>query len=233
MNIKISLLFIIFLLLSCNKIGEHKNSIVGLWLVEKVKIGNEEMTPNARWVNFKKDSTQTSGNGWFQHSFGAWKLKGSLLSIENKNGISDTAEPFNVELKDETMKWSRIEDGENVVVLLKRINKIPTSKGNELLGLWKLKSNNFNDNGNINKVDDESTLFLKWDNTYVQQNSSEKKEFGIYKIHGHKPELQMVNYGENPKFKFYNFSLKDNILTLKLRDGDDELRYIRVHQFLQ
>jgi hypothetical protein len=38
-------------------------------------MGNNEMTPIARWMRFNKDSTQTSGNGWLQHSEGSWVFK--------------------------------------------------------------------------------------------------------------------------------------------------------------
>ena len=55
-------------LLSCEK--ENRNSIHGLWLVEKVEVGENSMTPVARWTKFNADRTQTSGNGWLQHSNG-------------------------------------------------------------------------------------------------------------------------------------------------------------------
>ena len=60
----------VFLFTSCNNKLEEKVKIDGLWLVTKVKVGIKERTPISRWMKFNKDSTQTSGNGWLQHSVG-------------------------------------------------------------------------------------------------------------------------------------------------------------------
>ena len=48
------------------------SKIEGLWEIEKVKVGDKEMTPIARWVRLNPDKSQKSGNGWFQHSIGTW-----------------------------------------------------------------------------------------------------------------------------------------------------------------
>ncbi|MCF2873986.1 MULTISPECIES: hypothetical protein [unclassified Tenacibaculum] len=218
-------------MISCDE-DKETNKFTGLWLVKKVKVGKEEMTPNARWMNFKEDSTQISGNGWLQHSYGTWSLKGNRLVVVDENGITDTSEPFKVEIKEHKMLWERKEEGEHVTVYLERINKIPTSEGNKLLGLWGLKSKKV-DSISKKVINPTSTLHLRWDNTYVIENSSKKKKYGIYKIHGHKPELQMVNYGDTPKFKFYKFTVEKDKLTLKSTDNKEELSYVRVHQFLQ
>lgn len=226
-------LLILSIFISCN---ENKTSTIsGLWLVKKVEMGKKEMTPNARWMNFKEDATQTSGNGWLQHSFGTWSLKNNLLSINNKNGVADLTEPFKVELSKNKMLWKRKEEGENITVYLEKINEIPTSKGNELLGLWKLKSKRVKKDGEFlnTNVTSKETLFLRWDDTYVIQNGPREKKYGIYKIHGHKPELQIVNYGENPKFNFYKFSISKDNLTLVSTENNEELLYVRVHQFPQ
>ena len=219
----ISCLFII----SCN---EEKKSvkIEGLWLVKEVKVGNIKKTPVAKWMKFNKDATQASGNGWLQHSVGTWSIKNKQLSINNTNGIEDNSTPFQVKLENSIMTWSREEEGEIVTVFLKRIDKTPTSDGNKLMGLWE----RFPVNDSL-IFQHSQTLHLRWDNTFVQQRESESKKFGIYKIHGHKPELQMINYGKNPEFKFYKFRIKDSILTLTNTNGNEELKYSRIHQFPQ
>ncbi|WP_272148918.1 hypothetical protein [Tenacibaculum aiptasiae] len=226
------LLLILSFLVSCEE-KKETDEFTGLWLVKKVKLGKEEMTPNARWMNFKEDSTQISGNGWLQHSYGTWSLKDNRLKISNKNGVTDAAEPFKVELKENKMLWERKEEGQDVTVYLERINKIPTSEGNKLLGLWELKSKKIDSIDSKKVVNPKSTLYLRWDNTYVIENSLKNKKYGVYKIHGHKPELQMVNYGETPKFKFYKFTVEKDKLTLRSTDNKEELSYVRVHQFLQ
>ncbi|CAL2101482.1 conserved protein of unknown function [Tenacibaculum sp. 190130A14a] len=227
-----SLTYILFisLVISCKK--KEDTSIIGMWSVEKVAIGNNEMTPNARWMKFNADSSQVSGNGWFQHSLGTWKLTEDNLSFENTNGTQDNYAPFKVEVSENTMQWKRIEDGEEVKVHLKRIENIPASEGNKLLGLWKLESMDVG-KGKTSQLDNKSTLFLRWDNTYVKEGTLKGKEYGVYKIHGHKPELQLVNYGDDPKFSFYQFTISQNKLFLKSTDGTEAYTYSRTYQFLQ
>ena len=94
MKIVIVSFFTLLLLISCNK--EDNNSIVGLWEVEKVSMGDHSMTPIARWMKFESDNTQVSGNGWLQHSYGNWSLTGKDLSVEDFNGVSDNTNPFSI-----------------------------------------------------------------------------------------------------------------------------------------
>ena len=81
--------------------------------------------------------------------------------------------------------------------------------------------------------DDKATLFLRWDNTYVFENYPQGKTYGIYKVHAHKPEIQMVNYGDKPQFQFYQFSIDKNNLILKSTDQKTKLELKRIYQFLK
>jgi hypothetical protein len=183
-------------------------------------------------MQFNAYSTHTSGNGWLQHSIGTWSLFAeNKLAIKNVNGLIDTLEAFNIILNKNTMTWNRKEEGENVKVFLERIDKIPTSDGNELLGLWKLNEVRLDDH--MEEIKISKTLYIAWDNKYFLELESNKKEYGIYKVHGHKSELQMVNYGEHPKFKFYHFSISDKKLTLTNKHNKSILIYSRIYQFLQ
>lgn len=219
-----------FLLYACQK--EHE--LVGTWQVEKVQMGENEMTPIARWMQFNKDGTQTNGNGWFQHTYGTWNLKEDLLSVLDENGINSNTTPFLVEINDQTMTWKREEEGQKVVVTLKRIQKMPQSVGNQLKGLWKLTK--ATDAGNditvIINPDQKSMLHLRWDNTYVQHNMPQGKKYGVYKIHGHKPEIQMVNYGNESKFSFWTFSFQNSKLILTSTDQKSVMEFERIDQYL-
>lgn len=229
----ISLVFVVAIFtLSCKHQTKNENKIDGLWLVKKVKAGDKEMTPIARWMQFNSDSTQTSGNGWLQHSFGTWMLNAkNELSVTNTNGIIDTAAPFKIILDKNKMTWSREEEGQNVKVFLEKIDKTPTSEGNKLMGLWEL--NEVIIEGESEEIESNKTLYIAWDNRYIKQFEPDKKEYGIYKIHGHKPEIQMVNYGDKPAFKYYKFSLKSDDLVLKSADDKEEMKFFRIHQFPQ
>ena len=216
------------IIFSCNETQENK-SIEGLWLVKSVKMGDKEMTPIARWMRFNSDSTQTSGNGWLQHSIGTWSLNSNNdLSVINTNGIIDEVEPFKVVMTQTNMTWKRKEDGMDVTVFLERTNKLPVSEGNKLMGLWKLNQDN-----SQNQSYKIKTLYISWDNRFIKEFESNKKEYGIYKIHGHKPEIQMVNYGNTPQFKYYKFNFDSENLILKSTDNQEEFKLNRIHQFLK
>lgn len=231
-TIKIAtLLFIAVHFMSCQK----QPSLEGLWLVEKVSMGDQSMTPVARWMKFNTDNTQVSGNGWLQHSYGTWSLKESQLSVEDTNGIQDNTDPFTVEIQESSMTWKRDEGGQEVTVSLKRIDALPQSEGNKLVGLWKLISSidNGNDVTAIVNPDEKSMLHLRWDNTYVQHNMPKGKKYGAYKIHGHKPEIQLVNYGNESKFSFWSFSIQNEQLILTSTDKTSTMKFERINQYLQ
>lgn len=221
---------------SCTTNRNKAKTINGLWLVTKVKIGKEENTRVARWMQFNKDNTQISGNGWLKHSEGVYTLNPeNELLITNSNGLLDKANPFLIDLKANEMTWSRAEEGKNVQVFLKKIDKRPTSSGNKLMGLWKLDSiklrKNIKDKFNSFDPNPKAYLFIRWDDTYINQLVPGVKKYGIYKIHGHKPELQMVNYGESPEFKYYRFKFNKVNLILTSTQGKTELVYSRIYQF--
>ncbi|MDT7832092.1 hypothetical protein RQM59_06850 [Flavobacteriaceae bacterium S356] len=231
----ISVLIWAAILLTACKSKENNTSIEGLWLVEKVQMGTQEMTPIARWTRFNANYTQSSGNGWLQHSVGSWGLDGNKLSVENTNGISDGFEPFQVSLEGEKMIWKRKEEKDTVHVFLKKIEKLPTSKGNDLFGLWKLvgyAENGVDATSKIN-VPERAMIHFRWDNVYVQHNMPAGKRSGVYKIHGHKPEIQMINYGDGNSFDFWKFEIVDDMLIMTSTDKTTEIKFKRSHQFPQ
>ncbi|NVK51633.1 MAG: hypothetical protein HWD85_01770 [Flavobacteriaceae bacterium] len=224
------------MLASCKKNVNKENTIIGLWIVEKVMVGKNKMTPIARWMQFNKDSTQTSGNGWLKHSYGTWNLNDkNQLRITNSNGLSDEADPFLIDVKKGKMIWQRNEEGQNVQVHLTRVEEKPASPGNEILGLWKLESFTVSgkDISNTANPKNNQTLYLSWDNVFREHNLLKGRRVGIYKIHGHRPELQMVNYGKNPVFSFWDFSITKNKLKLISKDTKTIKIYRRIYKFLQ
>lgn len=224
------LLLLSLTLFSC----QPKNELIGMWQVEKVQMGANEMTPIARWMQFNADGSQINGNGWLQHTYGTWTLKEDQLSVLDENGINSNTDPFFIEINDQKMTWKRTEEGQEVVVTLKRIEKMPQSGGNQIKGLWKLTkaTDDGNDITAILNPNQKSMLHLRWDNTYVQHNMPQGKNYGVYKIHGHKPEIQMVNYGNESKFSFWSFSFQDSKLILTSTDQKSVMEFERIDQYL-
>ena len=220
----------ILLMVSCVK----KPGMEGLWLVSKVKIGEEEMTPNARWMRFHADSTQESGNGWFQHSRGSWTLDGNnQLTVNNTNGLKDNNEPFSVVLSGNKMVWTRMEEGQPVEVTLERTDELPTTTADELLGLWMLEEAQGKGNYFSPSSENKAYLFFRWDKRFVI-GSENGKIHGVYNVHGHKPEVELIPYGEIER-NFWKVEFEENSITLNLLNSDSIVsrKFKRIYEFQQ
>lgn len=105
------------------------------------------------------------------------------------------------------------------------------------MGLWKLNTiklkRKLEDNFKGFVPSPIANLFLRWDNTFVQQLITEKKEFGIYKIDGHKSEISMIKYNDELEFKCYKFSISENKLVPTSTKAKEEIIYSRINQFPQ
>ncbi|WP_242082919.1 hypothetical protein [Aestuariivivens sediminis] len=215
---------------------EHKPLIEGLWLVKSVKVGEEDRTPYARWIRFNSDLTQESGNGRFQHSYGTWKLNGESheLSVENSNGLEDLNPPFKVMIDKNKMVWERTEEGQDINMTLVRSSRLPETYGDKILGLWHLEratgQGNYFEPSTNNET--KSYLFFRWDKRFVI--ASEKGSIhGIYNVHGHQPEVELVPYGEPFERTFWNIQFEANEITLTLLNTDRIVarKFKRIHKF--
>ena len=191
-----------------------KKKIVGLWQIEKVSMGNQEMTPMGKWANFNSDLSHESGNGWIQHTVGSWDFSKSnnYITINNENGIEDENGGFTVEkINKNEMVWSRTEEGQKVKVSLKKIKKLPTAPPNQLIGVWR------------NKEESDAYLFFRWDHIVVK-NNKRQKSYGLYKTHGHKQELEIIHYEDPLRQEIwnYNFSASGNLILNNTKRGQEK-----------
>ena len=225
-------LFMVLSFFSCEK----TKTIEGLWVVKSVVVGDEEMTPNARWTRFNSDLTQESGNGRFQHSYGTWKLNqnSNKLYIENTNGLDDINEPFVISLNQSEMIWERSEEGQNIKVILERSSELPETYGDKILGLWELEK--AIGNGSYFKESDKKEMndyiFFRWDKRFVIE-SEKGRVNGVYNVHGHKPEVEIIPYGSQAKRDFWEIQFEENQITLKLLNSDTIVtrRFRRIRMF--
>ncbi len=222
----------IFLLSSCSS-----NQITGLWTIENVQVGIEEMTPQARWVHFENNKLQKSGNGWQQHSVGTYDFNKSnqKLSIYNTNGIVDTFDPFQVEIDGSKMYWKRTEEGQDVTVTLSRIEQIPAAPGDQLLGLWSLEKAEENGTDVTVSYDpqDKRYLFLRWDKIFISRNGPKGTQRGVFQVNAHQPEVEMIYNDEECTRKRWQFEVTHERLLLKTQEDDQEtlLQYTRIDHF--
>lgn len=198
------LLILMIILLSSCSINEK---IDGLWWIEKVSIGTEVMTPVARWTRLHSDNTQESGNGWIQHSIGSWEFneENNQIQLFNSNGLKDEFGGFTIShLEKERMLWTREEEDQQVTVALKKVDKIPQAPANKLFGVWKLKVNEEGlSEGSM------SYLFFRWDQILIDGKADRDRKYGMYKTHGHKPELQIIYYEDPLRQELWHYEFRE------------------------
>lgn len=209
------LLFFIALIFSNCSIPSKFN---GTWVVKNVKVGSDIMTPMGKWVKFQKNHTQTSGNGWVQHTVGTWQFnnKTSQLAFLQTNGFKDEHGPFSLKIGKDEMVWKREEEGQKVEVTLLKTDIIPQAPPDKLLGVWDLEKT-IEEEEDISSTYDPNQkryLFLKWDKIFTIQHTPQGRIMGIYKTHGHKQEVQFVYYSDPPKIETWQYEVNENKLVL-------------------
>lgn len=225
MKKSIFILLVASLLFGCeDRDQEEKSDLDGLWIIQSVKVGGSEMTPNARWTWFHSDSTFESGNGRFQHSYGTWKWneESNKLSFNTANGLEDLYEPFTLSIQQNKMVWKRTEEGRKIVVKLTRSDKLPETYGDKLLGIWSLKSED-------GKND---YLYFRWDKRYIL-NTGTTRMTGFYQAHAHRPEVVLIPDDHQLERTQWEVLFKDSGIKLRQLNTDStHIKHLtRIHQF--
>ncbi|MEO1023385.1 MAG: hypothetical protein AAFW89_12650 [Bacteroidota bacterium] len=207
---------------------ETQPTIDGLWVITSVSLGRTEMTPNARWIRFNSDFTQESGNGWFQHSEGTWNLDASTnkLSMVNTNGVDDPYEAFTTSFTDNgNMIWTRTEGRNPVRVILERRDELPSTVGDRLLGVWSLEEA-VGEGGYFtgDSTSGNEYIFFRWDKRF-EIGTGDTKIYGVYNLHGHKPEVELIPYDDKYPRNFWRVQAeKDTILLGQLNTLEPVVR---------
>lgn len=133
------------------------------------------MTPVAKWTIIDDDHTYRSGNGWLQNSVGTWTYDDKVRQFlpTGINGLKDEFGSFKVSFSNENMMWEREEDGMKVQITMERINEMPMSDADKLIGLWDLTQANNNGETITPNFDPENKqyLFIRWDRIYRERTS--------------------------------------------------------------
>lgn len=212
--------------------------ITGLWEVTKVEMGDQSMTPVAKWTRINKDGTYQSGNGWLQNSIGTWSYDktANQFSPVEANGIADNYGPFTVSFEGETMFWKRMEDGMEVTVTLESIWEMPMSTADKLNGLWDLQSTTDDGKDITGEYDPDNKyyLFIRWDRIYIERTSKGERKSGYWHINAHRPEITLLSQPGVKEPESWAITINNRVLTLKgISDSNKslELTFTRIHQF--
>ena len=211
-------------------------SVTGFWEVNKVSVGDRTMTPVAKWFKINKDQTFQSGNGWTQNSIGTWTFDSKMKEYLplNKNGIKDEFGAFQVSFSGNNMIWKRLEDVMKVVVTLAKIDELPMSPADQIIGLWDL-SNVEKEGKDVSSdfdPNDKQYLFIRPDRLYRMRKPDETFANGYWHMDGHKPEFRLLNFNREEEYQIFSISFQFDQLIMKQKDGDQlVLTYQRLQEF--
>ena len=160
----------LIILTSCTAQNEK---FIGLWEIQKVMVGSEQMTPVAKWARINQDGTYESGNGWLQNTSGTWTYKSGerSLMMTSTLDIADEYGGFTIAYDHDKMNWTRNEEGMEVKIILKPITELPMSPADYLEGGWEL------DDASPNQPSNER-IMIRWDRIYVHFDADNRRRAG-------------------------------------------------------
>eukprot|EP00764_Aduncisulcus_paluster_P005227 gnl/Carplike_NY0171/1877_a2546_676.p1 GENE.gnl/Carplike_NY0171/1877_a2546_676~~gnl/Carplike_NY0171/1877_a2546_676.p1 ORF type:complete len:236 (+),score=-9.57 gnl/Carplike_NY0171/1877_a2546_676:30-737(+) len=230
--------FILIILLAFISGASLAQAVVGFWEIKEVKVGDETMTPIARWTRINKDGSYQSGNGWQQNSEGTWKYNSNSHSFlpDETNGIKEPYGAFQVSFDGKNMIWHREEDGMPVKVTLVPIEKLPKSTADKIVGLWDLTQFLQDDSSIKNNFapKDKYYIFIRWDKIYVKGTPEGKRVTGYWHINAHRPEVTFLSHEQGKNPESWQIEVTDNELKLTgISDSNKnkELLFQRINEF--
>jgi len=191
--------------------------IIGLWEVIKVTVGNEELTPTAKWIEFSGNGKMISGNGGITHIRGSWTFDVNTQMLNQiSNGQKDPYGGFQVHYTETNMTWTRLEDGIPVTVELVSISEKPMAPWDLIPGSWQIKEQSIESKGDLTSAEPPlsfNAIYIGWDGRYHKFDQSGKRiETGIWHIESHSPWLWTISDADNTKTG-WSIEFRDNTMT--------------------
>ena len=203
--------FVMTLLLSLPSFVLSCQSALGLWAISEVVVGEDTLTPIAKWIQINADLSYESGNGWTKNDQGRIDFDTLKQTIKPNSaiGLRDPFDDFDISFSDSKMFWTRMEEGMEVKVSFVKITEIPPGPADLVLGAWKEVS----EHGHVKN----SLLYLRPDRHFLKQLKDGSQIRGYWQMHAHRPELTLIpvdktieNYSYMVQFKSGVFTLLEN-----------------------
>ena len=221
----------IFMLILFFMAQANSQSLYGLWEITRVQVGNETMTPVAKWTRIHEDGTYESGNGWLQNAEGTWVVDATnkTFTATQKNGLRDEFGGFEYSFSGkESMVWKRTEESMEVTVSLKRIKTLPQAPADKLVGVWILDPEH--SKGTETRATSTPYFFFRWDRIYRERTEEGQIQTGYWHMHGHRPHITILPHTTGQKAQSWEVSFKNDQLILQGLSDDNktvELRFNR------
>ncbi len=203
--------------------------ITGLWKVSEVTVGNDTLTPTAKWFEFLADGTLSSGNGWLQNYLGSFNFDEDTQELlQASEGVVDEYGPFKVSIEEESMTWQRNEDGQPVIVTLVKADKKPLAPWDLLVGRWSIeKAEGVDPETGVVKTEYSmlpGAYFFRWDREYRKfDENNERVESGIWQIGAHAPIITIIPNDGKPSIK-WEVSFVDDQMIWTQKGGAETMK---------
>ncbi len=200
--------------------------MVGLWEVKEVTIGEETMTPVAKWTRLKDDGTYQSGNGWLQNAQGTWEYdaSASTFSATDTLDMGDDFGAFSVSFEGNNMIWERQEEGMTVRVTLSPTDKLPMAPADYLEGVWKLVQASGEESQELTQVEAsrQHRLFFRWDRIYIHFSPTGERTSGYWHIDSHQPRLTLLSHDPNQTPQSWSIEVDEETLIMTGTSEDNQ-----------
>mgnify|MGYP001052885301 CR=1 FL=1 len=216
-----------------------KSPVAGLWIVERVQVGEDDRTPTAKWFDFQENGEFVGGNGGVTNLRGAWAYDQDNKQLIQQ--ISTQADPYGAfdvifSADGSSMTWRRLEDGRPVAISLKKTNSKPLAPWDLIQGSWK---NEKAEGLELETKEVKSiyqmelnSYYFGWDRTYRKfDKEGTLIETGLWHIEAHAPQLWTINDTGNTKVA-WTLDVQEETMTWT-REGEMELLKVyfeRVHE---
>lgn len=214
------------LLITCSTSPLFSQDFIGLWTAQSVRVGEDVMTPEAKWSNIAADSTFTSGNGWLQNSAGTWTYDEETKQIlTNSKQDIEGQTPFTVSFDGDVMVWEREEQGQTVIVRWVSIDELPMRANDMLVGVWDLVEYKSNSDADVSTYDKDGLhyIFFSWDGRYRIRHVNGEMERGTYWVHPHRRELRLYPWeGESRVIEVS--TMPDHLIIMKNDPENPEVK---------
>lgn len=190
-------------------------NVTGLWLVKKVQVGEEEMTPTAKWFQLYETGLLRAGNGGNTNLTGSWLLDRKSLLMFDKNGKPDEAGAFETTVTEEKrMTWTRIEEDQKVVVQLLKIEPQdwPSAPWDKIQGNWKIRTSEGMELLPSSLVFE--SLYFRWDQMVnINFGTPQPNRRSIWRIPAHQSILQLIPIDESLPRSTWQIEFINNHMT--------------------
>ncbi|MDN3689206.1 hypothetical protein [Cyclobacterium jeungdonense] len=238
MKKELNFITLCMLLLLSFRTYAQKEEVIGFWAVEKVMVGEESMTPVAKWFRINSDGSYQAGNGWLQNGQGSWQYdaENNLYSPKVDLDVANEFGSFRVSFEKEKMFWERTEEGMPVKVTLVPIETLPMSPADYLEGIWDLVDITENEQSILAAFDgnNKHKLFIRWDRIYINFNPEGKRLTGYWHIHGHRPEITLLPHQEGVEAESWEIEVNEKELLMSgISDSNRNIKrkYVRRNTF--